>query len=60
VREMLGEPRPSLRQLQAVMVQLAREGKIERDPPISEESVRGRNVRFRLRVAAKRHEPRNA
>ena len=47
VREMLGEPRPSLRQLQAVLVQLARDGKIERDPPISEESVRGKNVRFK-------------
>jgi hypothetical protein len=40
VREMLGEPRPSIDQVRHALRQLATDGVIERDPPIGEAGER--------------------
>jgi hypothetical protein len=46
VRVELGEPRPSQEQVRLVLLQLAQQGEIERDPPIAEEA-KGRTIMWR-------------
>jgi predicted ATP-dependent serine protease len=48
IHEALGEPRPSLEQVRQALVTLAREGKIDRDPPIADGDAQGKAHRWRL------------
>jgi hypothetical protein len=48
LHEALGDPRPSLDQVAKGLHALAREGKVERDPPLSKGQIRGTSYRWRL------------
>jgi hypothetical protein len=49
VREALPTPRPSDEQVRRALLELAREGSVERDPPLSEGTRPGVTYRWRLR-----------
>jgi len=49
IREALGEPLPSLSQVRDALTKLAGKGEIERDPPIAEQSINGRTLKWRMR-----------
>jgi DNA repair protein RadA/Sms len=50
VHAALDEPRPGKELLRGVLLELARNGEVERDPGIEVERVQGKTVRWRLRV----------
>ncbi len=47
VREGLGEPLPSQQQVRIALTQLAREGEVERDPPMSDGDATRRTILWR-------------
>ena len=49
IREALGEPTPGPFQGRAALLQLARKGEVERDPPLTDEAER-KTVRWRLKA----------
>jgi hypothetical protein len=50
VREALGEPHPTVFQVRAALLQMAKAGEVERDPPITDGDAAGRTVRWKRRT----------